>query len=403
MPKKKEAVKLPKVEKRGNSYRIRISIGYDSHGKQIIRTLSHKKEIYESEAEVIRKLQEDAIKIKEGTEKNKKITPATKFEVVAEEWFRLQEERKKLKGTTLARYRQLTPRIYEAFGHKKISKISQNDVQNLIDSLSRQDGRENEKNGNNLSEKTQKLIIGVISNIIKFAISKGVKMENPCVNIELTKYETSAPSCYTPDEAKKLLDLINREAPSKYRVFFFLDFFGGFRKGELLGLEWKDIDFERNILTVNRISVYEHYKGTITSTTKTVKSVREIKISDSIAKLLKEYKAEQDKQKSILGDRWTETDRLFTTFDGKPMGPDTCRHWLEKFCKKNNFKYCNVHSIRHYVATNLIYSGADVGTVSNVLGHSNLMTTLNTYANAFRCVNNQATDIMASVVDEYIE
>lgn len=76
---------------------------------------------------------------------------------------------------------------------------------------------------------------------------------------------------------------------------------------------------------------------------------------------------------------------------------------IGKFCKKNNFKYCNVHSIRHYVATNLIYSGADVGTVSNVLGHSNLMTTLNTYANAFRCVNNQATDIMSSVVDEYIE
>lgn len=200
-----------------------------------------------------------------------------------------------------------------------------------------------------------------------------------------------------------MLDLINQKAPSKYRVFFFLDFFGGFRKGELLGLEWKDIDFARNIISVKRISVYQHYKGTVTSTTKTVKSTREIKMSDSIVKLLKEYKKEQDEKKLTLGDRWVETDRLFTTFDGKPMGSDTCRHWLEKFCKRNNFKYCNVHSIRHYVATNLIYSGADVGTVSNVLGHSNLMTTLNTYANAFKSTSNQATDIMSSVVDEYIE
>ena len=62
-----------------------------------------------------------------------------------------------------------------------------------------------------------------------------------------------------------------------------------------------------------------------------------------------------------------------------------------------------MHSIRHYVVTNLIYAGADVGTVSNVLRHFTIVTTLNTYTNAFKNASNQATDIMSSVVDEYIE
>lgn len=109
------------------------------------------------------------------------------------------------------------------------------------------------------------------------------------------------------------------DEPIKYKAFFYLIAYSGFRRSEMLGLEWKDIDFEHNIIRVRRTSNYTAERGTYTDTTKTKRSQRTLKIADSIMDMLKELKAEQDEQALNCGDKWVETDRLFTKWNGEPM------------------------------------------------------------------------------------
>ena len=83
----------------------------------------------------------------------------------------------------------------------------------------------------------------------------GVVSDNPCTKVTIPKIEQKEKQIYTPDEVAKFLNLLNSE-PLKYRVFFNLAIYSGFRRGELLGLEWKDIDWESGVISVRRTSNY---------------------------------------------------------------------------------------------------------------------------------------------------
>ena len=152
--------------------------------------------------------------------------------------------------------------------------------------------------------------------------------------------------------------------------------YSGFRRSEMLGLEWKDIDFENNIITVKRTSNYTAERGIYTDTTKTKRSQRVLKISPYIMDILKEYKLEQDEEALRIGSKWVESDRLFVKWDGRPMNNNTPYFWLKEFCEENNFRFCDIHSLRHFYASALINEGVDAATVSGALGHSTITTTI---------------------------
>ena len=132
-----------------------------------------------------------------------------------------------------------------------------------------------------------------------------------------------------------------------------------------------------NIICVRRTSNYTAERGTYTDTTKTKRSQRTLKIADSIMDMLKELKAEQDEQALKYGDKWVETDRLYTKWNGEPMNNQTPYGWLKEFCEKNDLPFYGLHSFRHFAASALISAGLDVTTVSGALGHSCQTTTVN--------------------------
>ena len=192
-----------------------------------------------------------------------------------------------------------------------------------------------------------------------------------------------------------LLDMMEEDnVPLKYRLFFTLAFFTGFRRGELLGLEWKDVNWETMTIRVSRTSSYTASMGTHTSDTKTKKSKRIGKYKDHIFDLLAEYKEEQDAERERLGTKWEDHDRLFTKWNGLPMNPGTPYGWLYTYCQKKEFRFCNVHSFRHSHASGMIAGGLDVPTVSADLGHSNNLTTMSIYAHEFQMAQAQAYDVL---------
>ena len=115
----------------------------------------------------------------------------------------------------------------------------------------------------------------------------------------------------------------------------------------MLGLEWKDVDFKNNIISVRRTSNYTAKKGVYTDTTKTRKSQRTLKFPQEIMDMLKEYKSEQDEQALKCGDKWVETDRLYVKWNGEPMQNGTPYFWLSEFCEKHDLPFYGLHSFRH--------------------------------------------------------
>lgn len=182
-----------------------------------------------------------------------------------------------------------------------------------------------------------------------YAVKMGMLCDNPCRVVSLPKGEAKEKNIYTIEEIAKVFELLDgNDVPIKFRTFFKLAVYSGFRRCEMLGLEWKDVDWENNLISVRRTSNYTAERGTYTDTTKTKKSKRTLKFPDYVMNMLRELKEEQDKEQNELGNKWTYTDRLFTQWDGKPMGNNSPYYWVKRFCKRNNLRFCDLHSLRHH-------------------------------------------------------
>ncbi len=115
--------------------------------------------------------------------------------------------------------------------------------------------------------------------------------------------------------------------------------------------------------------------------------------------LLRELKEEQDCEREKIGSKWVYSDRLFTQWNGKPMGNNTPYYWIKRFCKRNNLRFCDIHSLRHAHASILINAGVDVATVSADLGHSNPNTTLGKYTHEFQEAQARTSNIIDNALN----
>lgn len=385
------------VTKRGETYRITVSCGYDMNGKQIRKSMTWKPAPGMTKKQIEKELERQKVLFEEKVQSGQYSDGTIKFEAFAREWFTQVEKEGNHKHGTIKRFHQLEERTYEAIGHLQIGKINTRQIQSFINNLA-EDGI-NQQTGGGLSTKTQSLYLNFISDVFNYAIECGFAANNPCRNVRTIKKPKKESTVFTPEQAQQFLKLLYEQAPEKYKMFFTLAIYGGFRRGELLGFEWKDVDFETGIITVNRTSLFSKEKGTYTSTPKTKTSQRSLKLPDTVIMQLRRYKTEQIKERMKLGDQWIDTDRIFTAWNGEPMGVDSARHWLTKFCNRNGLPCVNVHSFRHLNASLLINNGVDVRTVSATLGHSQTSTTLNIYAHAFQEAQAKASEAVANALD----
>ena len=206
----------------------------------------------------------------------------------------------------------------------------------------------------------------------------GTASNNPCRNVNVPKGEKREKQVYTLEETEQFFMLLEI-APLKYRLLFTLSIYSGFRNGEMLGLEWKDIDYKNNVISIHRTSNYTGEKGIYTDTTKTKRSMRSLKFSQFIMDMLKVFQAEQNTEKEKLGTKWEDSDRLFTKWNGNPMHPHTPYLWLKDFTSKHNFRFCDIHSFRHSTASILHDKGWSLKDIQEWLRHADIETTGNIY------------------------
>lgn len=368
------------IRRRPNgTYEIKVSCGYGVDGKQRNQYKSYKPEPGMTKRQIEKEVQRQAILFEEDCKRGQ-ITAAVKFETFAEQWFE-EYAKVNLRPTSYARMKQLTKRVYPAIGHKRLDKITARDIQKFITDMLT-NGR-NLNNGKPLSRKTAVHHLSFISDVFSYAVRMGMLCDNPCRRVFVPKQEQEEKQIYTIEQVKILYENLKSD-PMKYQVYLLLSIYSGYRRSEMLGLEWKDIDFEHDLIHVRRTSQYTAEKGIYTDTTKTRKSKRVSKMPASIMNLLRQFKAEQDEEARRLGTKWEDYDRLFTKWNGAPMNPQTPFEWLKGYCERIGIPFRNIHSLRHLHASLLIFEGVDVVAVSEDMGHSVVGTTLNLYSHMFQ-------------------
>jgi len=217
--------------------------------------------------------------------------------------------------------------------------------------------------------------------------------------IDPPKLEKKEAKYLTDEEARRFLAALQDEQDIRVKSALILDLFIGARRGELCGLSWGDIDFVNGIIRIRRASQYQLGKGIVEVKTKNEHSNRDVKVSQFIVEILKEYRKWWMEHRLSWGAEWKGgQERLFIQDDGRPISPDTINFWLRRFIKSNGLPHLTPHGLRHTFVTLQIASGVDVRTLQARTGHSQASTLLNTYAHALQSAQDNAANALDAML-----
>ena len=388
------------IEKRGkNSYRLIVHEGYDLNGKP----LRHTKTVHGTKKDAEVELAKFVTEVQNGLVVDGKSLTFSEF---TEIWKR-DYGSKELAPSTYKRYcRILETRLLPYFGHFYINKLKPTDIMRFYDLLSNDTQIIRKKNNN--GKKTLRPLSGKTilehHRLLRAMLHKAVYWQlivaNPAERVQPPKAKKPKRRYYDDEQTKVLLENLETlsEDQIKYKVAIILTIFTGVRLGELMGLEWTDIDFKNGIVNINRASQYLADKGVFTKVPKTESSIREVAIPDFVISLLDEYKLWYEDQKSLYGELWTNSNRLFVQNDGKPMHPSTISKWFVKYIEQIGLPVINFHGLRHTNATLLISQNIDVAVVAARLGHAQITTTFNFYVHPIISHNRKAGNVLENLL-----
>ena len=400
------------IRKRGNTYQIRVSLGYDMHGEQITKAMTWKPPNEMTPKQAEKEVKRQAALFEDNAKNGLTADSNIRFAAFAASWLEINENN--LAPKTYARYQSLLVRINTAMGHIKLSELRPLHLQAFCKNLGERGI--NKRTGEALSPQTILHHHRLISAILGEAHKQGYTVRDVSKLVTPPKIKKKEVSYLDERDVLKLCDsLLN--APIKWRTALMLLLYVGLRRGELVGLQWRDIDFTGKTIIIRRTvqyvagKKYEHVdaKGVqrkgriIEKPPKNESSARSISIDEGEIILLNDYRKWWLEQRLINGDRWIETDMLFVQESGGVMHPDSVTGYCAKFLEKNNLPYFTPHSLRHSNISLMIAQGVDIKTVSTRAGHARVTTTGDIYAHQIKSANAKAAEKIGNILNKSLK
>lgn len=336
---------------------------------------------------LIQEMEDLRYEVKHGLKgKGDKVTLDAWFEV----WLNTHK-RKTIKESTQVRYDDFYRRyIKDQIGRRKVADFNPLTIERLLQDMADKD----------YSSKTIRDVYNILNAMFKYAVHNRIITFNPCEGVDIPKTKTKPIRVLTVEEQREVL----KHAEGRFYENLIKVALGtGMRGGELLGLTWKDVNFKRREISIDKTLV--HIKDLKTKkyvfkyqTPKTKNSIRVIPMQESVYKALKRQKLQQ-KETQLSAKNWEEQEGfenlVFTTTTGKPMTEHSFQVALDGIENAINKERKEVavnkkkayepiphfypHALRHTFATRCFEAGIDAKVVQGYLGHYSIAITLDLY------------------------
>lgn len=378
------------VRKRGNAWYYYFDVGkVNGHRKKIERKGGRTKK------EALDSLRKALNEYENGFVDNSKFT----VEEYISDWLEtyIKENRK---INTYNRYKTIIKNsILPYVGNIKLKDLRPVHLENILIT--------EKKNG--LSSTTLQNIYGVFNSALNRAVKLQVLSNNPCKHIDRPKREKFTPNTLTVDEFNQILSMLNE---NKYNDYIFklglkivLEL--GLRRGELAGLEWKNINFNDNVISIKNNLIYSNGKVFL-ETPKTEESERNLYISDELKTIFKLHRKLQGENRLKYGPHYKknifnekECNFVMTWENGENLHPNYYTSRFSKILKKLSFnKNIRFHDLRHTNATLLLEQGVNFKVIQARLGHSDINTTLNIYSHVNIEMQKDATQRISNIMNK---
>ncbi len=376
-----DTTKLPHgIQRRGaSSYRLMVSHGY-FNGKQqrYYRTIDLPGSMTER-AQIKEAERQRALFLAEIERGDVTLSHQMSVAQFAKDWMDLDVKMKGLSAVTINDYqRTLDTRIIPYLGGEKLHKLSPLTISRFLNELLQLPSAR----GGRIATRSVLHVFGVLRTMLNMAVRWGFMAKNPALLVNPPRSDTKEAAIYDEEQCRTLLKALEG-APIQYRAAVALALFSQIRKGELAGLDWKQVDLSDGTISICQSAVYVAGQGVIIKQPKTRAGVRKIVVPKYVVNLLKSLKRSQAEDRMRLGELWQQSGAVFLAWNGLRIHPDTVPNWFADFLKTNHLPKIRFHALRHTGASLLIAEGEDVTTVSRRLGHADAHTTLKIYAHAF--------------------
>ncbi|MFS0672033.1 tyrosine-type recombinase/integrase [Ornithinibacillus sp. 179-J 7C1 HS] len=294
---------------------------------------------------------------------------------VIDEWVEWVAKNNMRPSTLNNRMGIINSRIKPKLGHVKIKDIEPSTVHSLYNKMINEEG---------LSKSYARTVHNLLSTIFKYAIKSNKVKINIMEKVDAPIPEHKEMQTWSVEEIDKFLNE-TKDAPT--HITYVLAIYIGMRMGEILGLRWKDIDF--NNKTIHIVQTLVRIGGGFDfQEPKTKNSKRQITITDDVIEELKKHKEQQK----------TESELVVTTSIGTPYSPRNLQRNFNMFIDRAKVTKIRFHDLRHTHATLLLKLGENPKIVSERLGHSKITVTLDTYSHVLPDMQKQASENFSNLL-----
>lgn len=286
--------------------------------------------------------------------------------------------------------------LVPGLGKKRLPRLTARDVRLFLNARRTAGSRHPGRRDAALSARTVAHLHAVLRNALEHAVREDLLVRNVAKQVQVSPGHTDEVEPLSIEEARQLLKAVRTD---RLCALYAVALSVGLRRGEALGLRWVDVDLDTGVLRVRQ--TLQRQNGRLEYVPpKTPRSRRTIPLLPGMVAALREHRTRQDAERVTAGERWHESGLVFTTETGTPVEPNDFSRAFVRTCERAGLRRIRLHDLRHTCASMLLAQGAPPRVVMEILGHSSLDMTMNTYAHVMLDAQRKALRGMDDLFDE---